>query len=289
MTREGVRGSLAFTEADGIVASSGLIGGRVALTGPLSADKVTFGIGLRVAPGTRHWLRDVETGSIGVFLPGDEHDSVYTAGTLYATVTLTLERPEAEAARVGVVLDPRTLGGTGFHARRLPPEGIERLRDRMEAVHAGLLTPRLGQSLGGDLLAVSIGHYARDPHPIAGPSSAQGHARVVARARAYIVDHLEEPISLAALADAAATSERTLHRAFLSLLEEPPRSYIRRLRLHRVRHDLATEAEVACTVAIVANRWGIGELGRLAGWYRELFGELPSETLARRNRSDLAA
>ena len=199
------------------------------------------------------------------------------------------EKLEAEAARVGVVLDPRTLGGTGFHARRLPPEGIERLRDRMEAVHAGLLTPRLGQSLGGDLLAVSIGHYARDPHPIAGPSSAQGHARVVARARAYIVDHLEEPISLAALADAAATSERTLHRAFLSLLEEPPRSYIRRLRLHRVRHDLATEAEVACTVAIVANRWGIGELGRLAGWYRELFGELPSETLARRNRSDLAA
>lgn len=282
MTREGVCGSLAFAEADGIITSSGLIGGRVSLTGPLSADKVTFGIGLRVAQGTRHWMREVETGDIGVFLPGDEHDSVYTAGTLYATVTLTLERLEAEAARVGVVLDPGTLGGTGFHARRLRPARMALLRDRMYAVHAGHIAPGLGQSLGRHLLAVSINHYARDPRPIAGASRAQGHARVVERARAYISAHLKEPISLASLANAAAASERTLHRAFQSLLEESPHSYIRRLRSHRIRHDLATETEMACSVAIVANRWGIGELGRLAGWYRELFGELPSETLARR-------
>ena len=289
MTREGVGGSLAFAEADGIVVSSGLIGGRVALTGPLSIDRVTFGIGLRVAPGTRHWMQEVVTGTIGVFRPGDEHDSVYTAGTLYATVALPLERLEAEAARLGVVLDPNTLGGTGFHARRLPLARIDRLRARMEAVHAGCIAPGLAQALGRHLLALSIGHYARDPRPIAGPSRARGQARVVARARAYILAHLDQPISLAALAEAAATSERTLHRAFLSLLGEPPRSFVRRLRLHRIRHDLATQAEAACTVAIVANRWGIGELGRLAGRYRDLFGELPSETLARRNRPDVAA
>jgi hypothetical protein len=34
-------------------------------------------------------------------------------------------------------------------------------------------------------------------------------------------------------------------------------------------------------VALAANRWGIAELGRLAGQYRKLFGELPSQTAAR--------
>jgi hypothetical protein len=80
-------------------------------------------------------MRDVATGAVGVFLPGDEHDSIYTTGTLYATVTLSLERLETEAARKGVVLDARTLGGTGFHPRGLPPARIARLRDWTEAVH----------------------------------------------------------------------------------------------------------------------------------------------------------
>jgi hypothetical protein len=30
----------------------------------------------------------------------------------------------------------------------------------------------------------------------------------------------------------------------------------------------------------VAHRWNIPEQGRFAAWYRDLFGELPSETLA---------
>jgi AraC-like DNA-binding protein len=54
-----------------------------------------------------------------------------------------------------------------------------------------------------------------------------------------------------------------------------------RLRLHRIRHDLASDEERACTVALIANQWGISELGRMARRYRDLFGELPSETLAK--------
>jgi transcriptional regulator GlxA family with amidase domain len=54
-----------------------------------------------------------------------------------------------------------------------------------------------------------------------------------------------------------------------------------RLRLHRIRRDLASEEEAAHSVAIIANRWGVGELGRLAGRYRVAFGESPSETRLR--------
>jgi transcriptional regulator GlxA family with amidase domain len=83
------------------------------------------------------------------------------------------------------------------------------------------------------------------------------------------------------IAQAAITSQRTLYRAFVDLMGEPPQNYIRRLRLHRIRHDLVSDAEAACTIAMVAHQWGIGEPGRLSGWYRDLFGELLSQTLAR--------
>jgi AraC-like DNA-binding protein len=282
MSRATVGGSLAFARMDGIVYSSGLIGGTVALTGPLSEDKLTLGIGLHFGPGTRHWMEEVATGVAGAFHPGDEHDALYPPGSLYAAVTLTPARLEAEAARAGLVLDAKTLGGTRMHPRRVPPATVARLRRGMERVHAGAAPDPHVRSVGRELLAATIAHYAREPHPLAGRSDPQGYARIVARARLYIAEHLAEPISLEALAAAAFTSERTLHRAFLNVLGEPPQPYVRRLRLHRIRRDLAPGPEIACTVAIVANQWGIGELGRLAAWYRDLFGELPSETLARR-------
>jgi hypothetical protein len=42
---------------------------------------------------------------------------------------------------------------------------------------------------------------------------------------------------------------------------------------------LASDEERACTIALIANQWGMSELGRMSGWYRELFGERPSDTL----------
>src|SRR6516162_3818113 len=81
MSRVPVTGSLAFAAFDdGLTCSSGSIGGRVTLTGPLSASLVTLGAGLVFVPGTRHWLNEVTSGAAGVFLPGDEHDAFYPSG-----------------------------------------------------------------------------------------------------------------------------------------------------------------------------------------------------------------
>ncbi len=99
---------------------------------------------------------------------------------------------------------------------------------------------------------------------------------IVRRARAYISEHLAEPICPDTLAQAALTSRRTLFRAFAEILDDTPQIYVMRLRLHRIRHDLASDEERACTVALIANQWGISELGRMARRYRDLFGEFPA-------------
>lgn len=283
MSRGPLGGSLAFAERDGVLYTSGLIGGRVALSGPLSQDMVTVGLGLRIPTGSWHWYQEVSTGSIGTFLPGDEHDSLYMPGSLYAAATLSLERLTEAAAREDLVLDRKTLGGTGFQSAAVSPELVAPIARQMERVHAGQpATRRLEPPSAERLLRIVIDRYARPPRRIVTRPCPSGHARIVARARAYAQDHLDAPISIDALAAAAFTSPRTLHRAFLSLLDEPPHAYVRRLRLHRIRHELVSEDEAACTIAMAANEWGVGELGRFAGMYRELFGELPSETVGRR-------
>jgi AraC-like DNA-binding protein len=139
--------------------------------------------------------------------------------------------------------------------------------------------------IGTQLLDAMIMHFAREPRFHVGGTDPRGLARIVARARAFIHENLNQPLSIDKIASAAATSHRTLHRAFQIVLDETPYSYVQQLRLHRIRHELVTDAEAACTVTSAANRWNIRELGRFAAWYRDLFGELPSQTLARHHQN----
>jgi AraC-like DNA-binding protein len=278
-----MEGRLAFGECGGVTYSSGLVGGQMTLRGPLSETMVTLGVGVNIGPGSRHWLNEVETGGIGVFLPGDEHEALYTSGSIYACATLTLDQLEDIAAGMGLVLDARLLGGSGISSRPLSKRPLASLRNAFRQLHAGERQGRENSSaIGRYMLESIISVLAREPRPVASRAKVNAHARIVARAQEYIAQNLEHPLSIGEMSRAAFASPSTLYRAFHEVLAETPQSFVRKLRLNRIRHDLATENEALCTVTLIANRWGIGELGRLAGWYRELFDELPSQTRTRR-------
>jgi AraC-like DNA-binding protein len=137
------------------------------------------------------------------------------------------------------------------------------------------------------IVAAAIAQLGRSPSD-EDPMQLGGYYRIVARARAYIDAHLEGPIAIDDLLAVAFASRRTLYRAFAETLDESPQSYILKLRLNRIRRDLAAPNEAMRTVTVVSNQWGIPELGRLASRYREQFGELPRETLARRGLATAA-
>ena len=280
LSRTPVTGAIAHTVSDEILLSTGVYYGRVAASGPLSTTNISFGVGLELRPGSRQWLHDVETGNVGVFAPNEAHDAIYAPHAHYLVVTLPEERLHAEAERAGIVVDPAMTRHSGLHARRMNPRTLAALRKGAMAALQGSDDPKLGAAPERRALGAFLAHVGRTPSPAFGMPPPNAHERIVARARDYIRAHLEDPINIDALADHARASRRTLNRAFAEVLEESPRSYVLRLRLHRIRSDLATEAETACTVAIVSNRWGIGELGRLAGRYKAQFGELPSQTIA---------
>jgi AraC-like DNA-binding protein len=286
MSRAPVTGSLAFATHDGAMFATGSIDGRVAITGSLSKDMITLGAGIVLTPGSRQWLNEVESGNVGVFLPGDGHDAIYGPGSIYIAVTLSGERLEAIAADNDLVLDHRTLGGSGISRRKLLEADLPALERQFRSIHARHDAVGTNPAVvGAHLLDAFVAHLSRQPRPVLGGTDPRGHARIVARARAFIHANLDKPLSIAMIANAAATSLRTLNRAFQAVLGETPYSYVMKLRLHRIRHELVSGAELACTVTVAAHRWGIEETGRFAGWYREHFGELPSQTLARQHRA----
>lgn len=279
-SRGPVEGSLAFATSDGVTYSSGLLGGRVALSGALSEERVTLGLGVRLNPGSRQWLNEVFSGGIGIYHAGDEHRALYMPGSLYACATLTTDRLEEIAADMGLVLDARQLGGSGISPKRMADGSLNIVRKGFEQVHRGAANAFSSPVLGRFMLESLIGALAREPRLPPGARKPAGHGRIVARAIGFIEDNLTAPLSNRAVARAAFTSEATLHRAFLEVFDETPQSYVRKLRLNRIRRDLASEEEARCTITMIANRWGVSELGRFAGLYRSLFGELPSQTRA---------
>ncbi len=78
--------------------------------------------------------------------------------------------------------------------------------------------------------------------------------------------------------------ERTLRRAFQGYYGLSPVEYLRLRRLHHARRLLMVGCPDQTTVTKIAMELGFWDLGRFAGAYRELFGELPSTTLRRRVR-----
>lgn len=281
LSRAPVTGSLVFGHHYGITCSSGFINGRVALAGPLSESMVTFGIGLRLAPGTRHWLNEVRSGDVGLFLPGDEHDALYSPGSLYATVSLCAERIEEVAAEFDLILDPLRLGGSGVDGRQCSPASLVYLEKEFSRIHAEFPNPESPDILARRLLSTFVQHFGREPRKSIGKPNPHGFARIVARARSFIHGHINEPLSVDAIARAVSTSPRSLHRAFQIVLGETPYSYVVKLRLNRIRAHLISDSEILCTITTVANSCGISELGRFSRSYAELFGELPSETRKR--------
>ncbi|MDV7145949.1 helix-turn-helix transcriptional regulator [Tropicimonas sp. TH_r6] len=282
LTRQTVTGSLVHRDMDGILLSSGRIGGRVTIGGALSEDKISIAVGLRIAPGSQLWHQDIRTGVVGVFRPGDVHEAQYLPGSLYVTATLTMDRLEEEAAKIGLVLDDRQLGETGF---KLPETGLrntDTLYRKMARVHAGGPS---NMGIDGALLDHLILQLAREPHAVRGPAHERGYARIVSMAREFIDANLHSALSVDDVAGGALTSRRTLYRAFQKILGQTPHDYLRTLRLHRMRQTLLEHSRSGISVTWAANTWGLDQLGRTSRWYRDQFGELPSQTLTHTSRA----
>jgi AraC-like DNA-binding protein len=91
--------------------------------------------------------------------------------------------------------------------------------------------------------------------------------------------------SVLEMARAAGVCQKTLEVVFRQVLGITPGKYLVLSRLNAAHHQLANSHHGEQTVTRVASEWGFSHPGRFSGAYRQLFGELPSQTLRGQARS----
>ena len=121
----------------------------------------------------------------------------------------------------------------------------------------------------------------RDPagSAAAPASGARQDARRLEAVERFITQRLSAPVSMEDLARAAGIGVRALHALFQRSYRMTPMELLRDRRLDAVRDHLRTTP--AANIAETALGFGFGHIGRFSGYYRERFGELPSETRSR--------
>ncbi|GAA4267408.1 helix-turn-helix domain-containing protein [Frondihabitans peucedani] len=96
----------------------------------------------------------------------------------------------------------------------------------------------------------------------------------------FVHEHADQQLTAADIAGAADMSVRTLQQVMSDNLGSSPTTYLRDVRLDRVRQDLLSATPATARVSEVARQWGFGNLGRFSSAYVARFGEYPRTTLA---------
>ena len=99
----------------------------------------------------------------------------------------------------------------------------------------------------------------------------------------FIENNLKQDISLEQLAELAHMSARSLYALFEKHAGTTPKHYIRQRKLETIHARLSDPQAAVRNVTEVALDYGFLHLGRFSECYKSTFGELPSDTLRRRN------
>ena len=143
--------------------------------------------------------------------------------------------------------------------------------------------PRVGPKRSSDS---HIG--MRFPRPALVPRARPASVRIVRACVQYASSVQYQGVTLSDLSGVAGVSERRVRDAFSEWHGTSPTAYLRAAALREVRRRLLEGPFVRDPVTRAASEFGFWHLSRFAGQYRALFGESPSETVARaRTRAEL--
>jgi AraC-like DNA-binding protein len=148
-----------------------------------------------------------------------------------------------------------------------------------------LAHPEVSRAIEQDLLHALVDCLSSNQaYEYSGPE--RFHITIMERCEQILTKNFEQQLQIPKLCAAIGVSERTLRTCCEKFLGMSPAQYLRLQRLARVRAALRHVDSSTVTVADLARHFGFWELGRFAGLYQTVFGELPSATLrsARVNR-----
>lgn len=244
---------------------------------------LTLSVPLRTGSRTAYWRAPPVATSLPMSMPGGL-DVVVDTGQIHLILLVSLAllaRHMAEdclshllktAARRSLTNTPSELNRFGQWLLWVLAEAMR----RPEAFQHAAVVHSFEQDLLRQLANVAPPASGADSH-----SNPSLRRRGLERALEYLRSTNPTMVTVADLCRVASVSERTLRYAFRDAVGLSPLSFIRHRRLHAARRELLSVDPGEGSVADIAHRLGFLELGRFAADYRQSFGELPSQTMAR--------
>lgn len=261
-------------------------GPRVRITVPDMADSYQVNIPVAGCMEISDGRQTITSGIFrpAVLIPGTGYVGQWTVGCTQLAVNITragletelehqLGRPIRGPVRFDFGIDlAEPLSQSWLATVRLAVAEIDR-------PHSVLLHPRTASHLeriltSGVLLGAHHNYSAAlaEPQPPPGPTA-------VRRAIETIEERVDQPLTVAEVADAVGVSVRSLQEGFRRHVGISPMAYLRDLRLAGAHRSLSAASPDSTTVTTVAYRWGFTHLGRFAAAYHRKYGVPPSRTL----------
>ena len=208
--------------------------------------------------------------------PGPQQDWRRLSGCDIVNVFIPEATVQALAEQAGGCA--LTLGSTGFTPDRVVVELAWKMADAQRL--AGALAPRFCDGLVQSLVAYLLQHYAAPADRQAAEAARYGalsHARLT-QLKAFVAEHLHEPVANAELAALCCMSESHFAREFHRSVGLPPHRFVTRLRLERAQALLRDGRD---TLAQVAEQCGFKSASHLSRVFAQHLGQPPGAWRAR--------
>ncbi|MCG7505657.1 GlxA family transcriptional regulator [Mesorhizobium retamae] len=140
-----------------------------------------------------------------------------------------------------------------------------------------LVRSRLGMAVALDVASVFIYDQARaatDAQPLVSLGRLDGYDPRLAQAIRLMEAHVDQPLTIAAIAKRAGVTARTLESIFRTSIDETPGAYYLRLRLGAARR-LVVDTRIA--MADIAERTGFSSAAAFSRAFSKAFGEAPTK------------
>jgi AraC-like DNA-binding protein len=201
----------------------------------------------------------------------------------WAAMSLPIDGMDALSNMAGLDLTP-------------PPEGLRQspsldLMAKLERLHkaAGFLAHQAPEIIANSSAARGMEHELvqaliaclRPAHEPSDQGSAyhHRHSAIMRKFRGMVENSGDNPVYISDICSTLGVSDRTLRACCQEQLGMGPIRYLWLRRMQLARRALSLASPASATVTDIATLYGFWELGRFAGSYRRLYGELPSATL----------
>ena len=275
-TDQGFGGAVMVSSGEERVAvSNGGVDFSTMLHCQVPADRVALQLVTRAPDGMSWCGSEADDMELRVFRPTMSVFGNVPAGSRAVTLVAWLD--PLQTVTTDLRVDQPTFSADGD---ALPPTSAVRqlCLDMLHVANEpGLVESSSGATRLLESTAIALASVGGQPHR----DTDRGFSSrdIVAACLGYVDATGRHRPTVSELCRVALASETRLRQAFVEIFGVPPMQYFALRVLSRLRNDLLRADPSDVTVTHVATSLGLTQLGRVAGRYRAMFGESPSQTL----------